>query len=232
MKVAVCDDDTKVTRLMGEYVKEYFGDKCTVDLFNSGLEFCENPFEYDIIFLDINMGNFNGIDLAKQIRNINKRCFIIFITNYNQYCSDAFGVHAFEYIMKPINKEKIFNVLLEIQNYKISDKQEQYIKLKSDVGIIQGKICDISYFEYSDRKVKMVSDFGTFIVLYSLEEIKELLENDDFIMPHRAFVINMRKIKIVKRFDIIMENGAVIPIAQKKATSFKKNFVNYLYKQI
>ena len=66
----------------------------------------------------------------------------------------------------------------------------------------------------------------------TIREIGNRMEKYDFVLPHKAFVVNMRKMEEVKTYDIVMSNGDVIPIAQKKASGFRKRFELYLYSQM
>ena len=66
----------------------------------------------------------------------------------------------------------------------------------------------------------------------TIREIASQMEKYDFALPHKAFVVNMRKMEEIKTYDIIMSNGDVIPIAQKRASDFRKRFEAYLYSQV
>lgn len=232
MNIALCDDEPQITALLNKHLQLYFGNACKINIFNSGSELLHSPLNYQIIFLDISIGDDNGIDLAKIIRCKNKDVFIVFITNYEQYCRQAFSVHAFAYIVKPIHKQELFHTLKEIQLYQKHDIQGKSIRLKVAGGTIQLKPKQIYYFEYINRKVHMVSDSEKIYVNYTLSELYSLLQDMDFSMPHRAYIINLQKIKFINKYDITLENGDLIPLAQKKAAAFKKQFEIYLYKQL
>lgn len=232
MKIALCDDEPQITNLLKDYLQIYFGKSCKIDTFNLGPELLRSSLNYKIIFLDISLGDTNGIDLAKQIRHKNKYVFIVFITNYQQYCHQAFSVHAFAYLIKPIKKNELFHTLKEIELYQQKDIQENVIRLKVTGGTIQLKINQIFYFEYIGRKVYMISESQNTYVNYTLSELFVLLQDMDFAMPHRAYILNLRKIKSINKYDIILENNDLVPLAQKKAATFKKQFEIYLYKQL
>lgn len=232
MNIALCDDEPQITELLNNYLQIYFEKSCRIDIFNSGSELLHSSLNYQIIFLDISLGDTNGIDLAKKIRQKNKHVFIVFITNYEQYCHQAFSVHAFAYLIKPIKRQELFHALKEIELYQKQDIQEKSIRLKVTGGTIQLKLGQIYYFEYFNRKVHMVSESQKTYVNYTLSELFSLLQNMDFAMPHRAYIINLKKIKFINKYDIVLENGDSVPLAQKKAAAFKKQFEIYLYKQL
>lgn len=231
MRIAICDDETRITDEIRRLLQEYFKGECVIDVFNEGKKFLRNNEKYDVVFCDISIGDINGIELVKRIRKKDTQVFIIFVTNYGEYSQYAFSVHAYEYVIKPIYKERMFAILDDIKLYKNDDKQEEYICLKSKDGIVQIKVGEIIYFEYVSRKVKMVLEDKSLLLMCSLNEIIGLLSPYGFAVPHRAFVINLRKIVSVKKYDIIMNNGDILPLAQKKAAGFKKLFEIYLYEQ-
>lgn len=229
LEIAICDDEPYITAIIDKFVQEYYGVNCLSHSFNSGEMLLNLAEKYDIVFLDIELGESNGIELAKTIRKSNKKAFIIFVTNYTDYCRQAFNVHAFQYLTKPISKEKLFHVLDEVETYRKNDIQNECIRLKSSDGIVQVEINEIIYFEYYLRKVKMVLENDKYLLTYSLQELKELFCQYDFAMCHRAYIVNLRKIQIIDKFDIHMSNGDLIPLAQKQAAEFKREFEIYLY---
>jgi Response regulator of the LytR/AlgR family len=232
MRIAICDDepmDADNLKILAEY---YFNQLCRVDTFYSGAALLRKRTNYDVFFLDISMEDISGLEIAEKIREDDMRAMIVFVTNYEDYYRCAFSVHAFDYMVKPINKEKVFKTLGEIRRYKQEDRQNRQINVKGadgNVKIIANQVC---YFEYFDRKIKVVLDDDVIWIKGTMKKIRETMEKLDFVMVHKAYVINMRKIKVARRFEIVMLNGDVVPIAQKRAAGFKKKFELYLYDQV
>lgn len=229
MNIAICDDDVYVTEKISKYLKQYYHNNCLIHIFESGEKLLAVDSKYDIAFLDIELGGMDGIQLAAHIRKKDKQVFIVFVTNYSDYCQRAFNVHAFEYLTKPVYKEDLLRVLQEVELYKKEDIQDNLIWLKSQGGGVQLKINDIIYFEYYSRRVRVVYDRGEHILSCTLKEIGNLFYQYDFSMPHRAYIVNLRKIETINKFDILMSNNDIVPLAQKKAAEFKKQFEVYLY---
>lgn len=228
-KIAVCDDEKYVTEIISKYLQEYYGEKCQVFSFGSGEELLDSGEKFDIAFLDIEMGNLNGIHLAEKLKDFNSKINIIFITNYTKYWKQAFHVHAFEYLEKPVLRKELFHVLDEVERNRKNDVQETVVRLKSQEGIIQVKLSEIIYFEYCMRKVKMVLEGKEYLLTYSMQDIEKLVHSCDFARPHRAYIVNLRRIDRITKCDIFMSNGAAVPLAQKKAAEFKRQFDIYLY---
>lgn len=107
-----------------------------------------------------------------------------------------------------------------------TDKQKY--AFKTDEGILTLELDDIYYFEYLSRKVIICTSKGKYVASYSLKELHEKFNKYNFESPHKSFIINMLYIKYIKGFDILMENGEKIPLAQKRAVEFKEKFNDFL----
>ena len=105
-KIAICDDEPAVRKQMEAYFKELESVFC-ISYFESGEALLESDVLYDVIFLDIDMKGISGIDTARKIRVRDKKAKIIYVTAYEDFREYAFGVHAFGYLVKPVEKEKI-----------------------------------------------------------------------------------------------------------------------------
>lgn len=153
---------------------------------------------------------------------------VVYLTLYSKYKSCAYQVHAFDYVEKPIRESRIFNLLKEIVHYLDNAVEKQKYAFTTDKGVLTLELDDIYYFEYMSRRVVLNTSQGLYTATYSLKELYEKFNKFDFESPHKSFIINMLHIKYIKGFDIFMENGAVIPLAQKRAVEFKIKFNNFL----
>ena len=232
VKIAICDDEKIEITLLTELLQSYYENECEIDFFCSGKKLLESGKHYEIYFLDINIGDISGITVAEKIRKEDVRAVIVFVTNYGDFHQRAFTVHAFEYVVKPIKKKRLYKILDEIHRYRKEDCQNKKLCFKGEQGSIRVKAGDICYFEFADRKIKMVLDDRVVWLKGTIREIENLMEKYDFVLPHKAFVVNMRKMDEIKTYDIVMSNGDIIPIAQKKASGFRKRFESYLYSQV
>ena len=126
-KIAVCDDEEAVAAQVKELITEW-NPSVDVVCFSSGEELLENYQSYEAVFLDIDMAGMNGIETGKAIRKMDKDTKIVYLTAYRDYVSGAFGVHAFQYLLKPVNKKTIWNVLEEIFRYMKSAEKKIFIQ--------------------------------------------------------------------------------------------------------
>jgi len=232
MKIAVCDDEKREADTLQTFLKAYFKDVCKVDVFYSGRELLESKIRYDIFFLDIELEDASGIAIAEAIREKDLQTYLVFVTNYEDFYRRAFTVHAFEYLVKPICREQVFKLLDELMAYMAKDRQSRELYFKGVRELVKVPVNQICYFEFESRKIKMVLDKDIIWLNGTIKGIADSMKQYDFVVPHKAFVVNMRKIKELKRYDIVMSNGDVVPIAQKRAAAFRESFEVYLYDQV
>jgi DNA-binding LytR/AlgR family response regulator len=124
MRLAVCDDDLAVTAKMKDIINDYVFEKkliADVEVYHNGKELLESNHSFDVIFMDIDMKEMNGIAIAKELRETDKDVKIIFVTNYTDYQDYAFGVHAFSYLLKPVSQERIHSILNDVIIYSKQD---------------------------------------------------------------------------------------------------------------
>lgn len=230
-KIAVCDDEEAVSAQVKELITEW-NPSVDVVCFSSGEELLENYQSYEAVFLDIDMAGMNGIETGKAIRKLDKDTKIVYLTAYRDYVSGAFGVHAFQYLLKPVNKKAIWNVLEEIFRYtKAAEK-----KIILDFHTVDGSLClpveRIYFFEYENRKIRIVTDEEQYYMSDKIGNVEKRMAEFGFSMPHQSFVVNMFHVKNVKNQQIFLDNGMEIPLSQKKQKIWKQELMEYLSRRL
>ena len=234
--IAVCDDESEVIEKINDSVTRFLTDNkqgFIIEKYYSGESLIESKKKYDLIFLDIEMKELNGIETAQAIRSEDIDVKIVYITSYTDYWRRAYKVHAFDFISKPFSDEDIHNVLkdfLKIYNA----ENEKTVELKTADGAAVLKTKDILYFYIKDkekRKVIVNTSHGEYVSTESLKEIYERLDSEEFYKAHKSCIVNLRYVQSMSKNnggDIIMTNGTNIPLAIKK----QKEFLYLLSKQL
>lgn len=230
-KIAVCDDEEAVSAQVKELITEW-NPSVDVVCFSSGEALLENYQSYEAVFLDIDMAGMNGIETGKAIRKMDKDTKIVYLTAYRDYVSGAFGVHAFQYLLKPVNKKAIWNVLEEIFRYTKSAEK----KIILDFHTVDGSLClpveRIYFFEYENRKIRIVTDEEQYYMADKIGNVAKRMAEFGFSMPHQSFVVNMFHVKNVKNQQIFLDNGMEIPLSQKKQKIWKQELMEYLSRRL
>lgn len=236
IKIAAVDDEGYILEMLGKYIRDYYQDhveECLVVTFDSPEEFLRDDSKFDILFLDIGMEEMSGLDLAMQIRQVDKETIIIFETNYPDQQQFAISVHAFAYLIKPVTKKRVYELLNEVKQYQrawLAVKEK--VQLNTEGGFILLAVQDILYLEYENRKVTVVTKERSFTTRYTMKEIVQIFNKYAFAVSHKAFMVNLEWVERVKKFDIVLRDGRTVPVAQKRVVEFKKVLKEYIFDQM
>ncbi len=236
IKVAFCDDDISVLGelkgLLGRYRTKY-NQEIECAAFCSSLELLaeiEKGVRYDILFLDIILPNENGINIAKEIRQYDSVVKIIFLTSSSEFAVQSYTVGTYYYQMKPIREEDFFRLMTSA----ISEckKEQQYsLILRCKSGITRIDLDRLEYCEVFGRTLlfhmengEVLEGAGNMDKLYG-----QLSQYENFVRPHRSFMINMEYIRKISYKAITMENMAEIPIPHGKCSEIKNLYLEYAF---
>lgn len=213
-KVAICDDNQQETRFLESLVQAWAARneyRVHTDLFPSAEAFLfqyEEKKDYDILLLDIEMGEMDGVALAKLVRKDNETVQIVFVTGYSEYISEGYDVAALHYLMKPVKQEKLYEVLdRAVQKIK---KNEKVLVLEHSGETVRIPLYEIRFIEVNQNYVTVHAK-AEITVKKTLKEFEELLD-ERFYRAGRSFIINLNGIEKVTRTEIYLSCGTVLPL--------------------
>lgn len=220
MKIAIVGDKQTCVEVIKKNLENYDKYKrynFKVDIYDNGETFLShyNAFgRFDIIFMDIEIEDVNGIDIVSKIREIDKDVVVIFISNQDCYVAKAFRVGAFQYFKKPINEKEFeidFTRAIEWHNL----KHPKY-EFQTDNSIVILEYKDIIAIEVYQKKIKIYSENGIFTEnpRGSIAVKEEQFKNYNFIRCHRSYLINVSKILMIDKNKIYLKNGKEIPVSR------------------
>lgn len=201
--------------------------------FEAGDDMIKTQESFEISFLDVEMKEASGIDVAKHMREEQEKrgkdkSIIIFVTGYREYMEDAFDVNAFHYLLKPIDEKK-FNTIFNraLKEVSMKTKQEGFSVIIKNNGM-QKKVLlsDIYYIESSNKKVVFHTKDGKVDTYGRMEDWESELV-DSFYRCHRGYLVNLEKITAYSVDTIDLINGDSIILAQKKYADFIKAYMRY-----
>ncbi|MEG0854952.1 MAG: LytTR family DNA-binding domain-containing protein [Terrisporobacter sp.] len=231
IKIAICDDDLITLNHTKKLIEDFKVKEFEIKCYKSGEELLQSNEKFQIILLDIDMGGINGIETAKRIRIYDKQVKIIYVTNYTDYTSSAFSVHAFGYIVKPVKAKDLYEQLEEALSY-MKEEKEELVEFVTNEGLLRIDLKKIYYFEYEARKILMKTSDKTYILKEKISDIGDKMKSYGFEMPHKSFVVNLYNVKSIKGYDIYMMDKSIIPLSQKKSTDFRNSLNIYLSNHI
>ncbi|MGX9754864.1 LytR/AlgR family response regulator transcription factor [Clostridioides difficile] len=229
-RIVICEDDiTQMAFLRECILKSLEGVSSQIELleFNSGEELLESDLEgVDIYFLDIQLLQLTGMDVAKIIRETNNTSEIIFITSIVDYIQEGYKVRAYRYLLKPIDFENLNeNILSCISD--IIKKRENFMLIENKGIINKILINSIMYIEVR----KKVLTIHTTDVIYntnnSMDKIELELKKYNFFRCHKSYLINMEYIQFVSK-NIVVINNENIPISKYRISDLKTKLTHVL----
>ena len=231
MNIAVCDDDINCINRIEQLLQPYKErEELSINTYLSGEEFLaeiDETVKHDIIFLDIEMSEITGIEVAYRLRKRDNNAIIIFITSYLNYVSDTFRLGAFQFLVKPID-EKAFCYDFEraVKTYKNNHKFYQ-IKWRNTNCILE--YGDIYYIEGFNRHLYIYTDSDKgYECVGKLQDEEKKLKTYNFVRCHQGYLVNMSKIKEINKSDIVLKNNVKIPISRKYRLELLESFNLFL----
>lgn len=228
-QIAVCDDSSDDSQYISGLVNEWAQTANVpvhIDTFSSAeaflFHYAENK-NYHILLLDIEMGEMDGVTLAKTLRKENETLQIIFTTGYSDYISEGYEVAALHYLMKPVKKEKLFSVFAERASEKLS-KNEKVLTFDVSGEIFRVPVYQIRYAEVSLNYITIHAK-EDITVKMPLSELASILD-DRFYRVGRSAIVNLTCISRVTKTEIHLQEGAVIPLPRGAYEGVNRAIIN------
>lgn len=229
IKCIAIDDEPHALRQLAEYI-EAVPYLSLEGSFESAFDACNflHDNAIDLIFVDINMPDINGIDFVK---SLSKNVKIVFITAHSEFAYEGFKLDAADYLLKPISFTDFLKSANKVneryfqQNSSLPEIQQNrdYLFIKSEYRVIRINFKDIKYIESKREYVKIFLDGSEPITtLMSIKKLEETLPGNMFMRVHRSFIVNLDKITVVERNRIIFDNKVYIPISENYGEKFQE----------
>ena len=230
INIVICDDEqTEITYLSG-HVRKWAAER-DIDIRVSFYESAESLlFEYeddkmiDILLLDIQMGELDGVSLAKLIRKSDKEAQIIFITGYMEYIEDGYDVEALHYLLKPVDTDKLFSVLDRAISKLARNERALFITHAGESTRIP--LYEIRYLEVWHNHVTIYTD-DKYMIKKPLSELEKDLD-DHFFRTGRSHIVNLKYVKKTTKKEVHLSDGSIIPISRGLYDELNKKIIERL----
>lgn len=182
--------------------------------------------DYDILFLDIDMPEMNGIELSKLLRKEAFGGIIVFISNKETLVFETFQVQPFRFIRKNHFSEELPQLIRDILQY-FREKQGTVIQIAEQHSdkIYSFNVTHIQYIEVVGKYCKVVTRHHETVVRYPLAEFELLLRQYGFLMPHRSYLVNYRFIYSIQKNEIELDSGIQIPLSRNRRNIIKQEYL-------
>lgn len=230
MNIAICDDAQTdrllLSRMVQRYAQSHFFE-LEAEEYESGEallgEFCMGRFH--ILFLDVFMKGMDGLEVARRVREVDKKSIIIFSTSSPNYAVEGFAVHAAGYLLKPFQYEQLEEVL-DWCGGNIAEAM-RYVDVLSNRILRRVFLKDILYVEVCNRVCKIHMHSEVITTYRTLSEMAQSLDSPAFLRCHRSFIVNMGYIQKVMDFDFQLVGGDLVPISIDEKVRVKQSYYDY-----
>ena len=228
MRIAVCDDEERFREDIKKHIDKLYNSlDVVVDSFSSGKQLIEafSVRPYDLIFLDIEMPEMDGITLAKRLRSLSEKVYIVFLTGHVEYALEGYEVNALRYLTKPVQEDKLKEVLRYVSE-KMSEKRQILVKADGEEHLID--VSDIIYFEAQNQYIMIYTVTREYLVRYNLSDYEKELKKDGFFKTHRSYLISLGKVKKLGKNEVIMDGDISVPVSRSSIQALKDALYSYV----
>lgn len=227
MRIAICDDEKTFTSDFTAIIRHLYRSlDMTVDAFYHGKELL-NRFQvmpYDLVFLDIEMPEMDGISLAAQLRQQNEDVVIVFVTGHKEYALDGYGYNVFCYLLKPVQEKKIHKILEHVLEQQNSRK---FLWLTNHEGKQRIKISDLVSIEAHNQNLIFNTTSGSIEIRGNISKYEKELKADGFFRLHRSYIVSLSKITKILEKEVIVADTFRAPIARTRERKFYDAFFSF-----
>lgn len=232
MKIAICDDNSLERELLLTLLQKYASSasiQCEFNLYSDGMALyydVEDGEYYDLVFLDLFLGEYFGIDIAKKLRDIHFDGKIIFCTVSSDYAVEGYAVSAAGYMLKPYDISDVKRIMDRI----IPDYHKEYYRVKQKSKIICIPIDKIIYIESNNTKcIIHRTQNKDYVVYKTLGEIENELSDKRFLRCHQSYLVNMNYIEEVN--DVfVLTTGDEVLIRKREKKEMREAYLDYVRK--
>ncbi|MBS6195358.1 MAG: response regulator transcription factor [Clostridiales bacterium] len=236
MYLAYCDDEEVQLEYLKKLAEEWAdasGVSLTFSSYKSGEELLfehDESFPFDLLILDIDMKGINGMTLAKKIRRTDARLPLLFLTNKKEYVFEGYEVNAFRYLLKPVDRQKLFPLLDELQS--LTRTERRYLVESIDGQMQKIPLDTILYLEARGHYTAIHTEARTYELKKSLSQLDGQIQNaassdQDFIFSHRSYLVNLAHVDRVLRTECILSDGSSVPVSRNAYKTLNEAFIRY-----
>lgn len=224
--LAICEDDSFMLEKLEEMAQCYVSSRglnTAIRTFASGEELMQEPGEFDVLLLDVELPGINGVELAKKLGG---RSQVIYVTAYREYAVDAFDVGAVHYLVKPVVKEQLFPALDRARE-RLGQRSREFLGILKNGAYERVQLSDILYCEVFDHELIIHTKNGC----YEYSGILDVLEgklDGRFFRCHRSFLVNMEHVVRQEKGAALLTSGENVMVSRRRQQEFRRKLLDFL----
>lgn len=224
MQIYICDDEPQILKLIVERIRHYLPND-RIKAFSSGRELMEAMSKVfcDILFLDIDMQDINGMDIARWLNDSKQRPLLVFVTSHDELVYESLQYHPFGFIRKSHFSKEIGKILDDCRKELDSHQKHFHFRMSGQEVVLL--VADILYFEADGNYLKAYTVSGQYRFRSTVAAVENNLAAEGFVRVHKGFLVKLSAIRIFGNENLILINGEEIPLGKNYADRAKKCFL-------
>jgi DNA-binding LytR/AlgR family response regulator len=234
LKIAICDDESLFIEKLKEMLSGYMREKSLdfeIDTYSSGeklLDLGVEVAQYTIIFLDIKMDKVNGITAAEKIRKVSRDVFIVFVTAYVDYSLEGYRLDVVRYLLKgnanfqgKVNE--CMDAIIDKMNYSVRKREFNFREGRKEILLdrlmyVESKLHILEFHV-------MENDLKVYTMNETLNTFENRLAENEFVRIHQSYLVNVRHIRNVARYKVILTNGSELPVPKARYAEVRNRYI-------
>ena len=231
IKIAICDDEPMMAQELAGHLADYMTEKSITDYdlssFSNGCALLERIGIFDVIFLDIQMEQPDGMETARLLRQRGDHSLLIFVTVLKEYVFDSFQVEAFDYLLKPLDSVRFHQTMDRVLR-SLEQRTAEDIVIQRGAGCEVVLLSDIVYCEVLGRKVYLHKNGGTVSDYYDKLENLERQVDGRFFKCHRSYLVNLDYVRGCRDGQVLLPQGECIPVSRLRERELTQALLRYM----
>ncbi|MDK2808763.1 MAG: hypothetical protein PWP24_1500 [Clostridiales bacterium] len=230
LQIAVCEDEPAVLRHITKIITFEF----QIQEKEAAIRPYKNPehlvldikrgMQFHVLFLDIDMPNINGLELAAMVNRLSVSPLIVFVSSMEELVYQSFRVHPFRFLPKASFPQEIHTCISDILEEFKSPHLQDFIVFSSQNTLYRLNVQEILYVECIGKTLRFAMHEKTLEVKYVLSDMEQLLSPHHFLRIHKSYLVNRAYIYQIETREIRLSNGTLLPLSRYRAKEIKQKF--------
>ena len=231
IKFAICDDEPIMAQALAghlaEYMKENLITAYDLSSFSDGRALLDAGGSFDVIFLDIQMEQPDGMETARLLRRRGDHSLLIFVTVLKECVFDSFQMEAFDYLLKPLDSAR-FHQTMDRALRSLEQRTAGDLVIQKGTGCEVVLLSDIVYCEVLGRKIYLHKSDGTVSDYYNKLEDLERRVDGRFFKCHRSYLVNLDYVRGCQDGQVLLSQGERIPASRLRERELTQALLRYM----
>ncbi len=230
--IGICEDEPTQQIYLEKCIRtwaEAAGCRVVIDIYDSGEQFLfdyEDREAFDLLILDIQMGQLNGMEVARKVRRHNRLVKIIFLTGVTDYALEGYEVGAVRYLLKPL-KQELLEPLLDTIRQEVQQAAGEAFVFTQNGQTLRIPFRDIVYLEADGHYLSMVTTREQYQWKSSFVSVAEEFEAQGFFLLKRGLYVNLEYVNRITKTDCILESGEQLPVSKNRYRQLNEAFISF-----